>query len=389
MVPTNLSIGPALTEHRCESSFQGGFRGGAVSMASGFASGVEFSIKRASGTRGKSRWLSRALAAVSVGTLCLSSLVFPLARSAAAAQSGTLSYAKIEGYWVAAGGPSSQAATAAAITGAESGYQPGIIQQGQPYSTTGWGLWQITPGNSVSQFGQDYQILDPWNNAEAAVAKYKAAGNSFSPWTTYNNGAYRSFLQSGVTPVQECDKGQYVPIGSAPSGTHTSSQPGTTYGPVLSCAAATSNSTDVNGDGKADAIVVNTTGDTARLSNGTSFGSNQTWSGAFYGTRGNFFADVNGDGRADAIVVGDGGVSVKLSTGSGFGSTQAWTTNAYYGNVGTFFADVTGDGKADAIAVNNGGTIPLGVRPSTGSSFGAIQTWSSTPYYGNIGTYIG
>ena len=206
---------------------------------------------------------------------------------------------------------------------------------------------------------------------------------------TYNNGAYRSFLQSGVTPVQECDKGQYVPIGSAPSGTHTSSQPGTTYGPVLSCAAATSNSTDVNGDGKADAIVVNTTGDTARLSNGTSFGSNQTWSGAFYGTRGNFFADVNGDGRADAIVVGDGGVSVKLSTGSGFGSTQAWTTNAYYGNVGTFFADVTGDGKADAIAVNNGGTIPLGVRPSTGSSFGAIQTWSSTPYYGNIGTYIG
>ena len=35
----------------------------------------------------------------------------------------------------------------------------------------GWGLWQITCGNSVPQYGTDFQILDPWNNAEAAVAK--------------------------------------------------------------------------------------------------------------------------------------------------------------------------------------------------------------------------
>jgi len=114
--------------------------------------------------------------------------------TASAAASGTLSFARIEGYWIAAGGPSSNAATAAAITGAESGYLPGNIQPSQPYSTTGWGLWQITPGNSESQFCVDFRLLDPWNNAEAAVAKYRAAGNSFSPWTTYNNGAYRSYL---------------------------------------------------------------------------------------------------------------------------------------------------------------------------------------------------
>ena len=163
------------------------------------------------------------------------SLTGAVTNAAQAASSGTLGFAQIEGYWVAAGGPSSQAATAAAITGAESGYKPGIIQAGQPYSTTGWGLWQITPGNSVSQFGQDYQLLDPWNNAEAAVAKYKAAGNSFKPWTTYNTGAYRSFLPANppAPATGLSDPGQYVSINGAPAGTHNTSQPGTTYGPPM------------------------------------------------------------------------------------------------------------------------------------------------------------
>ena len=89
----------------------------------------------------------------------------------------------------AAGGTASNDANEAGKEGSENSYDPGIIQSGQPYSTTGWGLWQITPGNSESQFGQDYQLLDPWNNAEAADAKYKGAGNRSCPGTTYNNGA--------------------------------------------------------------------------------------------------------------------------------------------------------------------------------------------------------
>jgi Lysozyme like domain/Tachylectin len=165
---------------------------------------------------------------------------------AEAASSGTLGFAQIEGYWVAAGGPASNAATAAAIAGAESSYYPGIIQSGQPYSTTGWGLWQITPGSSVSQFGRDYQLLDPWNNAGAAVAKYRAAGNSFRPWTTYNNGAYRQFLPgSPPSPAGVTDPGQYVPINSAPSGTYNTSQPGTTFGPTMP--GTTSGTADVYG----------------------------------------------------------------------------------------------------------------------------------------------
>jgi hypothetical protein len=154
-----------------------------------------------------------------------------------AALSGTLGYAQIEGYWVDAAGPSgADAQIAAAITFCESSFEPGIIQAGQPYSTTGWGLWQITPGNSVpSQYGSDYQLLDPWNNAEAAVYKYDAAGG-FSPWTTYVDGCYANHVQSKTSADTELtDPGEYVQINSAPPGTPSSpaADPGSTYGPLM------------------------------------------------------------------------------------------------------------------------------------------------------------
>jgi hypothetical protein len=156
-----------------------------------------------------------------------------LSPETAAAASGTLNTAAIGGYWELAGGPSSVAETAEAITGAEASFEPGIIQPGMPYSTTGWGLWQITPGDSVPAYGEDYQLLDPWNNAEAAVYKYDAAAG-FTPWTTYVDGAYQGYLQYASTPnTNLTDPGQYDPINSAPSGTHNSSAPGSTYGPPI------------------------------------------------------------------------------------------------------------------------------------------------------------
>lgn len=45
-------------------------------------------------------------------------------------------------------------------------------------------------------------------------------------------------------------------------------------------------------------------------------GPNQDWThGAYYGSRGTFFADVTGDRRADAIVVNNDTVTVRLSLG--------------------------------------------------------------------------
>jgi hypothetical protein len=39
--------------------------------------------------------------------------------------------------------------------------------------------------------------------------------------------------------------------------------------------------------------------------------------------------------------------------GSVFGSEGFWTSGAYYGTRGTFFADVTGNGSADTIFVGS------------------------------------
>jgi hypothetical protein len=111
-----------------------------------------------------------------------------------------LSYDALKQLWIQAGGPPGAADTAAAITIPESGGNPGSIQQGQPYATTGWGLWQITPGNSVPNVGINNALLDPLTNARAAVAKFVAAGNSFRPWTTFTSGAYKKFLQGADWP---------------------------------------------------------------------------------------------------------------------------------------------------------------------------------------------
>jgi hypothetical protein len=111
-----------------------------------------------------------------------------------------LSYAALEEYWIEAGGPAAVAPIAAAITYPESSATPSTVQQGQPYATTGWGLWQITPGDSVPSVGINSALLDPLTNAKAAVAKYTAAGDSFSPWTTFESGTYLKYVQTGVTP---------------------------------------------------------------------------------------------------------------------------------------------------------------------------------------------
>lgn len=108
------------------------------------------------------------------------------------------SYAQLEQFAIQGGFPASLAPTMAAIAMAESSGS-NVIQKGQPYSTTGYGLWQITPGNSEPQFGVNNALLDPVANAKAAFAKYKSQG--LGAWTTYTSGAYKQFLQGNVPPA--------------------------------------------------------------------------------------------------------------------------------------------------------------------------------------------
>lgn len=147
---------------------------------------------------------------------------------------------------------------------------------------------------------------------------------------------------------------------------------------------------DVTGDGKADAIVVNDNYTTVRRSTGSGFAPNERWTDVpYYGGLGYnsaYFADVTGDGKADAIVINSDYVWVRRSTGSTFASNERWTNEAFYATIGlTQFADVTGDGKADAIAVTPDHVM---VRRSTGTGFLASENWTNDPYYGARGTYF-
>jgi hypothetical protein len=148
---------------------------------------------------------------------------------------------------------------------------------------------------------------------------------------------------------------------------------------------------DVTGDGRADAIVVNSAGITVRRSSGTGFLPNESWtSNPYYGSLGLapvYFADVTGDGRADAIVVNPAGVTVRPSNGSLFLPNEFWTAQIGNGDKGIFFADVDGDGKADEIVVNSVTGISVGL--STGTAFEPLKGWNTGPYYGTvaIGTY--
>ncbi|MBZ5523699.1 MAG: VCBS repeat-containing protein [Acidobacteriia bacterium] len=143
---------------------------------------------------------------------------------------------------------------------------------------------------------------------------------------------------------------------------------------------------DVDGDGKADAIVVNRNGITVRRSDGTRFLPNETWTNEGYHRERTssryYFADVDGDGRADLIIVGPDGIIVRLSDGTQFGPPMRWTRRAFIGGLGTYFFDVDGDGKADAIAVNTNGVT---VRRSNGTEFTRNEAWTVNPFFGEIG----
>jgi len=84
---------------------------------------------------------------------------------------------------------------AVAIALAESGGDPlahGDLSIGSGRGS--FGLWQIY-ADAHPEFGPDFESLyDPQRNANAAYSVYRNAGYSFTPWTTFKNNTYASYL---------------------------------------------------------------------------------------------------------------------------------------------------------------------------------------------------
>jgi hypothetical protein len=301
-----------------------------------------------------------------------------------AAPSGTLGYAQIEGFWVDAGGPSGSDGSytypqiAAAITYCESSYEPGAIQPDEPYSTTGWGLWQITPGNSVPQYGTDFQVLDPWNNAEEAVYKYDAAGG-FSPWTTYVDGCYSPNLQTTSADTALTDPGEYVQAGSAPSGTPSSpaADPGSTYGPPMPGLTAFQANTghlftyDPATNGHVDSNLGMAAGTSPSIAAGSG-----GYAVAFQANTGHLFTynpQTNGNvdsnlgmaaGTSPSIAAGSGGYEVAFQANTGQLYIYNPQTNASFdSNLGM------AAGTSPSIAASPGGGFEVAFQANTGHLF--------------------
>ena len=109
-----------------------------------------------------------------------------------------LTYAQMMGYWIKAGGPAPVAPVAAAIGEAESGGNTDAVN---PNDNNGkqssYGVWQISNGTHTPPAAN---WADPAENARLAVGKYRDAGNNFTPWGTYDSGAYRAYLNGSTTP---------------------------------------------------------------------------------------------------------------------------------------------------------------------------------------------
>ena len=117
---------------------------------------------------------------------------------------GNLGPSTIAGYASNAGFTGIDLVTAVAIAYAESSGNPNAV--GDNGDSTG--LWQINLPNHPEYQGVD--LTNPQTNANAAFAIYSAAGNSFSPWTTFNTGAYQQYngqAQSQVDDLSGSDSG--------------------------------------------------------------------------------------------------------------------------------------------------------------------------------------
>jgi hypothetical protein len=123
------------------------------------------------------------------------------------------SYGQLETLWTQAGGPKAVAPLMAAIALAESGGNPGALNQSDNGGTqTSVGLWQVSTG--THQYPSAWTT--PAGNAAEAVAKYKSQG--LGAWGTYSSGAYRQYYK-GSTPAAALPQGggtQQATLDSAP-----------------------------------------------------------------------------------------------------------------------------------------------------------------------------
>merc|ERR1719473_1153278 len=139
---------------------------------------------------------------------------------AAQAQAQTISGQQAAQYWIQAGGNSGNCADAVSVAMAESGLntQARNVNTDSHHSVDR-GLWQIN--NYWHPEISDSCAYDAGCNAKAAL-KISSGGSNWSPWATYNGGAYKSHLSAaraacGELAPQEKEVANEAQVGGEPA----------------------------------------------------------------------------------------------------------------------------------------------------------------------------
>ena len=154
-----------------------------------------------------------------------------------------LTISQVASLMVQAGFPSSAVPQGIGVAMAESGLRSDAVSPPNSNGTVDWGLWQI---NSVH--GKDpARLMDPAYNTQAAFEIWSAAGHSWHPWSTFNNGSAHVVNAS------------FNPLGGLPQWL-TGIQPGvpTPLDMLGSAGSGILNSTGLAGLGKGTGVVIGT-----------------------------------------------------------------------------------------------------------------------------------
>lgn len=213
----------------------------------------------------------------------------------------------------------------------------------------------------------DYLLVDP--NTGAVTAYYNLGRSSFPAWgapvqIAFGVGTPGSWIQFADIDGDSC--ADYITVnpttGAINAWLNTGAFPAWNPVGLLATGVGYPGSAirlvDINGDGRADYVIVKEDGSALVYTNIPGSGVVPAWGANAVGlangvgaTANNIlFADINGDGKADYLVVNPktGGIDAYINQGSG-GTSQA-------GN-GVQFADLNGDGKSDYLWLDVDGSV--------------------------------